>query len=32
MAKLPTTDNAITDLRDGVLHFTFNRPQARNAM
>lgn len=32
MADLPNTDNALIDLQDGVLHFTFNRPKARNAM
>lgn len=32
MPDLPETPNALVDVVDGVLHFTFNRPQARNAM
>ena len=29
---LPEVSNALVALQDGVLHFTFNRPKARNAM
>ena len=32
MTTLPETPNALVELRSGVLHFTFNRPDARNAM
>ena len=32
MAELPDTPNALVEISAGVLHFTFNRPQARNAM
>ena len=32
MTELRNTENALLELQDGVLHFTFNRPKARNAM
>jgi len=32
MTTLPETPNALVEIKAGVLHFTFNRPEARNAM
>lgn len=32
MTELPKAENLLHALKDGVLHVTFNRPQARNAM
>lgn len=32
MTEIPKAENLLHELKDGVLHVTFNRPQARNAM